>query len=496
MKERGSGILMPIFSLPGKYGIGSFGREAYEFVDFLRKSEQKYWQILPLGITSFRDSPYQSTSTFAGNPYFIDLDELIELGFLKKVDIEKYKLSKEESLIDYGLLYKNKMKILRKAYEIAKNNIMEDLDMFYDENKIWLREFSIFMGIKSQNKGVSWLEWEESYKKYNSTEVVKYEENNRNEIYFWVFTQYFFFKQWKNLKLYANKNGIKIIGDLPIYVSEDSVDLWANPQLFKVDKNFRPITVAGTPPDDFALKGQLWGNPIYDWKAMEEENYKWWLKRIEYSFKLYDTLRIDHFRGFQDYWEVDYGEDNAMDGKWVKGPGIKLFKKIKEKLGDLDIIAEDLGFITEDVRQLMEETGFPGMKVLQFAFDLKEESKEGSEHAIHNHSKNSVVYTGTHDSPTVVGWGKSVSSKELKYAKRYLNLCKGEDLNWAFIRGAWSSSSYLAIAPMQDFLGLDNRARINIPSIPDGNWTWRVKESSLTDELAFRIREITRIYKR
>lgn len=487
---------MPIFSLPGNYGIGSFGKEAYNFVDFLVKSEQKYWQILPLGITSFGDSPYQSISTFAGNPYFIDLDNLIDLGFLKKQDIKKYKLSRKENQIDYGLLYENKMKLLREAYESAKNILIKDLEKFYENQEFWLKEFSIFMAIKSYHNGVSWLNWDKDYKNFNNSKVIEFEEKNKYEIYFWVFTQYFFLKQWERLKLYANKNNIKIIGDLPIYVAEDSSDVWANPDLFKLDKDFHPIKVAGTPPDDFALKGQLWGNPIYNWKAMEDEDYKWWVKRIEFSFKLYDTLRIDHFRGFEAYWEVDSKAEDAIDGKWVKGPGIKLFKRIKEDLGELDIIAEDLGFITEEVKELIKETNFPGMKVLQFAFEINDDPNQDNDYAIHNHTKNSVVYTGTHDNPTVIGWSESISKKELEYTKKYLNLCKNEDLNWAFIRGAWSSTSYLAIAPLQDFLGLDNRARINTPSIPEGNWTWRVKKEILTNELAYKIREITRIYKR
>lgn len=492
MKKRGSGILMPVFSLPGEDGIGTFGKEAYEFIDFLVKSEQKYWQILPLGVTSFGDSPYQCISAFAGNPYFIDLNRLVKIGFLNENDLKEYKFFKKNDLVDYGFLYKNKMKILEKAYKRAKIIIKNDLDIFYDENKSWLREFSIFMALKANYGGLSWLEWEEAYKDVNSLEIKEFEKKNQDEIYFWVFIQYFFFKQWEKLKSYANKNGIRIIGDLPMYVSEDSSDLWANPSLFQLDHNYCPITVAGCPPDDFAPKGQLWGNPIYDWQTMEKEGYKWWIKRFEHSFKLYDTLRIDHFRGFEAYWEIELDSKDAVNGKWTKGPGIKLFRKVKEELGELDIIAEDLGFITENVKELIEETGFPGMKVLQFAF----KKDENSEHAIHNHEKNSVVYTGTHDSSTVIGWSKDISKEELEYVKKYLNLCQGEDLNWALIRGAWSSTSYLAIAPIQDFLGLDDNARINRPSIIGENWTWRLKENNLTDELANKIREITRRYKR
>ncbi|HBH12623.1 MAG TPA: 4-alpha-glucanotransferase, partial [Clostridiales bacterium] len=323
-------------------------------------------------------------------------------------------------------------------------------------------------------------------------EVKRFEAEQESEIFFWVFTQYYFFKQWKMLKQYANDYGISIIGDLPIYVSQDSSDVWANSKLFNLDDAKAPITVAGCPPDAFSSTGQLWGNPIYDWKIMEKNQYNWWIKRIKFSFEIYDSLRIDHFRGFESYWEVKYGAENAIHGQWVKGPGMKLFNRIKEVLGDLDIIAEDLGFLTEDVYQLIADSGFPGMKVLQFAFD----PREASDYLPHNYCQNSVVYTGTHDNETSVGWFDSIPKEDFLYAVRYMKLNYDEGLHWGLIRGAWSSVSNLAIAPMQDFLGLDNTARMNKPSTIGDNWTWRMDKAALTDELARRIVELTELYGR
>ncbi len=492
MVQRSSGILMHISSLPGEYGIGDFGKEAYNFVDFLIKAKVKNWQILPLGVTGFGDSPYQCFSAFAGNPYFIDLDELIELGYLDKEDVQRFELSKNPNLVDYGQIYKNKMELLRMAYEVAKEEIYDELKTFYIKNNSWLREFALFMAIKANRGNGLWLKWDSSFKNSKSDAVLDFEKRDEDEIYFRVFTQYFFFNQWLKLKEYANKNGVKIVGDLPIYVSEDSSDAWSNPSLFNLDATLQPITVAGCPPDSFSKTGQLWGNPIYDWDAMEEQGYKWWIQRIKHSFQLYDVLRIDHFRGFESYWEVKYGSQNAIYGKWVKGPGTKLFNKIKEELGELNIIAEDLGFLTDEVRELIKDTGFPGMKVLQFAFDSREES----DYLPHNYDKNCVVYTGTHDNHTAMGWFENVPKEDFNYAIKYLKLNYDEGLNWGFIRGAWSSTAYLAIAPIQDFLGLGDEARMNTPSTIGGNWTWRINKSDLTDELARRISELNRIYGR
>ncbi len=492
MKKRASGILLHISSLPGDYGIGDLGKEAYNFVDFLAKAKQTYWQVLPLGVTGFGDSPYQCFSAFAGNPYFIDLDDLIQSGYITESRVLEFELSREPNRVDYELLYKNKIQILRMAYEAAKTDIWGQLELFYNKNHHWLRDFSLFMSIKTKNNGISWLKWDEHYKDSNSDAVSDFECLNKDEIYFWVFTQYFFFNQWEKLKYYANKKGIYIIGDLSMYVSEDSSDVWANPHLFNLDDFYCPIAVAGVPPDICSCEGQLWGNPVYDWDVMEQQEYGWWIQRIKMSFELYDVLRIDHFRGFEAYCEIKHGARDATCGVWVKGPGIKLFNKIKEELGDLDIIAEDLGFITEEVEQLMAETGFPGMKVLQYAFDPEADGR----YLPHNYDKNCVVYTGTHDNSTVLGFIKEMPAKDFDFAKEYLRLNEEEGFNWGFIRGAWSSTAYLAIAPMQDFLGLDDSARMNKPSSVNGNWTWRMNKSDLTDELAKRIGKLAYIYRR
>lgn len=481
---------MHISSLPGKYGIGDFGEGAYRFVDFLAKSQQKNWQILPLGITSFGDSPYQSFSAFAGNPYFIDLDEMLVNNFIGQDDLKNYKLTRDERKVNYELLYKNKMKLLRIAYKKAKNQVDEDLKEFYKNNKAWLREFSLFMSIKSIHENKSWHDWKPEYRRFDSGEVKKFEMEKQEEIYFWIFTQYFFFKQWNKLKKYANENGIKIIGDLPIYVSEDSADLWSNPAYFKVDENLFPTYLAGVPPDAFTDTGQLWGNPIYDWTNMKENGYKWWIRRIEHSFRLFDRLRIDHFRGFESYWQVKFGSKNAIDGEWVKGPGLDLFNKIKEELGELDIIVEDLGYSTVEVIKMVEDSGFPNMKVLQFAFNPYEES----EHAPHGYDKNCVVYTGTHDNQTIMGWLESLPKDVFEYIFKYFKLDFDEGLNWGVISGAWASTANLAVTSMQDILGLDDQARMNKPGSMEGNWQWRMKEEDLTDEIGLRLKELTKLY--
>jgi 4-alpha-glucanotransferase len=492
IKQRSSGILMHISSLPSEYGIGDFGKEAYRFVDFLVKAKQRNWQILPLGITGYGDSPYQSFSAFAGNPYFIDLNEFLDRGFLDRQDLQDAYFGSDHHKVDYATLYINKMSILKKAFSNSYDYLREELQTFYREQEDWLREFALFMSIKAYYKNQSWSNWNEEHKQFDSEEVRRFEADNERDIFFWVFTQYYFLNQWMRLKQYANDKGIDIIGDLPIYVAEDSADVWANSELFNLDETKTPVTVAGCPPDAFSATGQLWGNPIYDWESMENNQYNWWIKRIKFSFKLYDSMRIDHFRGFESYWEIKNGAENAINGQWIKGPGMKLFNRIKEVLGDLDIIAEDLGFLTEEVYQLIKDSGFPGMKVLQFAFD----PREVSDYLPHNYSQNSVVYTGTHDNETSVGWFDSIPKEDFLYTVRYMKLNYDEGLHWGFIRGAWSSVSNLAVAPMQDFLGLDNSARMNKPSTIGDNWTWRMDKNALTDELAKKISDLTELYKR
>jgi len=483
---------MHISSLPSEYGIGDFGKEAYDFADFLEKAGQNNWQILPLGVTGFGDSPYQCFSAFAGNPYFIDLNEFIDLGYLTLDEIKKEDLGDDSLSVDYGKLYVGKYKLLRLAFDRAKKNLKSELEAFYLKNEEWLREFALFMALKDEFNGLSWLKWPDEFRKFNSKKVIEFEKNNREKIEFWIFTQYYFEKQWLKLKKYVNGKGIKIIGDLPIYVSEDSSDLWAHPSIFNLDENLVPKTVAGVPPDAFTSTGQLWGNPIYNWDEMERDGYRFWVRRIKHSFNLFDTLRIDHFRGFESYWEVPYGSVDAVNGKWVKGPGMKLFNKIKEELGDLDIIAEDLGYQTDEVIKLIEDTGFPGMKILQFAFDPKGDS----ENLPHNLIRNATFYTGTHDNKTVKDWFDTAPEEEKDFAIKYLKLDEKEGYNWGLIRGVWASTAYLAVCQMQDFLNLGEEARMNTPATLGDNWKWRIDKSMLTDELAESIRELTKTYRR
>ena len=490
--ERSSGILMHISSLPGKYGIGTFGKEAYNFVDFLNKAGQTNWQILPLGQTSYGDSPYQSFSAFAGNPYFIDFELLEEDGLVKKSDYENLDFGSNETEIDYGKLFVNRYKVLRKAYENSNNKYTKEILEFKKENKFWLEDYSLYMAVKNHFGLVSWQEWDEDIRFREEKALNHYKEILKDEIEYWTFIQFLFFKQWKALKAYANSKEVKIIGDIPIYVAEDSADVWSNPKFFNLDENMKPITVAGCPPDPFAVTGQLWGNPIYNWDYIHETGYAWWIDRMRESFKMYDVVRIDHFRGFESYYEIPYGDKTAEFGTWVKGPDIHLFNAIKEALGDVNIIAEDLGNVTDEVIALREATNFPGMRILQFAF-----GDGDSIDLPHNHVENCVVYTGTHDNDTIMGWyNESSSKKEREKAKKYLNLTYEEGIAKGMIRGIWSSKAYLAIAQMQDFLALGNEARINVPSVLGGNWIWRLRKEDLTEKLAKEIYEMTKLYGR
>jgi len=492
--NRGSGIIMHIASLPGKYGIGTFGKEAYEFCDFLKKSGQRYWQILPLGPTGFGDSPYQSFSAFAGNPYFIDFDLLNKDGLLEIEDYDSINFGESVTDINYGLIFKEKMKVLRKAYENSKLKNIKNLKLFEEEEFYWLEDYALYMAIKSHFSLKSWQTWDEDIRLRKSEAIEKYKKLLSDEISYWKFLQYEFYKQWKALKLYVNNLDIKIIGDMPIYVAEDSSDIWGNTEAFLLHKKtLKPLSVSGCPPDIFAETGQLWGNPIYDWNYMEKTDYKWWVDRIRQSLNLYDVIRIDHFKGFESYWSIPYGNTTAENGEWVKGPGIKVFKAIKDELGEVNIIAEDLGTLTEKTIKLRNDTGFPGMKILTFAFD----TDSTNPFLPHNYEKNFVVYTGTHDNDTIKGWMETTAPKDqVKKSIEYLQLNKEEGYNWGFIRGAWSSIADVSIALMQDFLNLGNEARINLPSTVGNNWRWRLKEGVFTDTLAEKIYKLTKIYGR
>lgn len=490
--KRSSGILMHISSLPGKYGIGTFGKEAYEFVDFLKKSGQSYWQILPLGQTSYGDSPYQCFSAFAGNPYFVDFDILEKEGFLSKEEYENEDFGGNDKSIEYGTLFVSRMKVLRRAYENSKGKLVTEIENFKKEQELWLEDYSLYMAIKNDHNLESWQNWEESIKLREENALNEYKVKLKDEIEFWTFVQYMFFKQWSALKKYANDNGIKIIGDIPIYVSEDSADIWSNPKYFKVDEKMIPTKVAGCPPDAFAVTGQLWGNPIYDWNELEKDGFSWWIDRVRESLKIYDVVRIDHFRGFESYWEIPYGDETAINGKWVKGPGIKLFEAIENALGKVDIIAEDLGFLTDEVKEFLKATGFPGMKILQFAF-----GDDDSSYIPYNYPRNCIAYTGTHDNNTFRGWFETMTTEEeRKNCVKYLGLNEEEGYGWGFIRGVWESVANLSIATMQDFLDLGNEARMNEPSTLGKNWKWRATKDQLSDELADKIYDLTKTFGR
>lgn len=491
---RASGILLPVASLPSKYGIGCFSKEAYEFVDGLSKAHQSYWQILPLGPTSFGDSPYQSFSTFAGNPYFIDLETLIEEGLLTEEECEECDFGDDDRVIDYGKIYESRFGLLWSAFERTDLEKDAAFHTFVKENESWLKDYALFMAIKDSNEGVSWTEWDEDIRLRKPEAMKLYENELQDDIQFYMFLQFLFVKQWKKLKKYANDKGIKIIGDIPIYVAFDSADCWSDTKLFQFSSNNEPTAVAGCPPDAFAAAGQLWGNPLYDWEYHKSTGYAWWIQRVAYSFQLYDVVRIDHFRGFDEYYSIPYGDRTAENGHWEKGPGIDLFHALSETLGKLDIIAEDLGYLTDTVLKLVQDTGYPGMKVMQFAFDSREESN----YLPHTYHKNTVVYTGTHDNDTIQGWYDSISESDKDYAKLYLNNpdTPRKDIHWDYIRATLASVSDTAIIPLQDYLGLGSEARINVPSTLGTNWKWRMKSEDITEELLERIKSLTIIYER
>lgn len=492
MFERSSGILMHITSLPSSYGIGTLGKEAYRFVDFLVEAGQKYWQVLPLGPTGYGDSPYQSFSAFAGNPYLIDLDLLCKEGLLEVNDYKNVDFGINPEEVDFEKIAENKMPILKIAFKNLKDKYKDELKKFREENNQWIEDYALYMALKVKNNLKSWQMWDKDIKLRKKEALNKARKELKDDIDYNIFLQFMFYKQWNNLKKYANKNGIKIIGDIPIYVAEDSADAWANSELFLLDKDKRPIVVSGCPPDGFSKTGQRWGNPIYNWKYLQETNYSWWIKRIKANSKLYDVIRIDHFRGFESYWQVPYEEETAINGQWVKGPAMKLFNVIKKELGDVDIIAEDLGYLTDEVRKFREDSGYPGMKVLEFAFDAREES----DYLPHNYDKDCVVYTGTHDNDTVNGWFENANKSDVDFAIKYLKLTKEEGYNWGFIRGALSSVASLAIAQLQDYLALGTEARMNIPSTLGGNWKWRAKKQHINEDLSKKICEITKLYGR
>ncbi len=493
---RKSGILLPISSIPSRFGIGTFSTQAYAFVDFLVRAGQKLWQILPLGPTGYGDSPYQSFSTFAGNPYYIDLDTLIRDGLLKEEECLAVDYGGSEHYVDYEKIYHCRLALLKKAYLRAGKRGLEaswEYRRFLEENAYWLEDYCLYTAVKGHFGGVCWVEWDEGIRLRRPEAMNHYRRLLAGEVGFYRFLQYEFFTQWQALKAYANGKGIQIVGDIPIYVAFDSADAWGGPELFWLDEKHLPKSVAGCPPDAFSATGQLWGNPLYDWDYHRRTGFQWWMNRITHCYRLYDVLRIDHFRGFDEYWAVPYGDATAQGGHWRKGPGIEFFHTMKARLGDRPVIAEDLGFLTPSVKELLRQSGYPGMKVLQFAFD----SDEYNDYLPHNYERNCVVYTGTHDNDTTLGWLEEKVPHRHEAVYSYLGMetdCK--EPQYQLIRAALSSAADTAIIPMQDYLGLGREARINTPSTLGDNWKWRMDRDAATQELAERIYRLTKMYRR
>ena len=488
---RCSGILMHISSLPGPYGVGTMGKNAFRFVDFLEDAGQSVWQILPLTPTGYGASPYQSCSTFAGNHYLIDLEALVEEKLLKKEELSSIRWSWSETKADFGLLYNNRLNVLRKAYD--RFAAQEELDAFCAENAGWLPDFALFMALKDRFGGKPWYQWDKALKFRDSKAIETARQELKEEIRFFCFVQYLFYKQWNALRAYAHGKGIRIIGDVPIYVPYDSVEVWKDTQLFQLDEKLDPVSVAGCPPDAFSADGQLWGNPLYRWDVMAEDGFAWWIRRLAAAGELYDIVRMDHFRGLEAYWSIPYGDATAKGGKWIKGPGMDFVNAVKKGLPELNMIAEDLGFLTQEVLDLRDASGYPGMKVLEFAFD----SREPSDYLPHTYVSNTVCYTGTHDNMTMRQWFETATDEAVEYATEYMNLTEKEGLVWGVIRTAYASVSDLCVIQMQDLLNLGAQARMNFPgTLSDANWTWRADDAFMSEDLAKKILNMTKLYGR
>ena len=488
---RASGILMHITSLPSAYGVGTMGKEAYRFIDFLEKSGQHYWQILPVTPTGFGDSPYQSCSAYAGNPYLIDLDLLVEEGLLRKSELTKIRWSDTAERVSFGTLYQHRLEVLRLAYGRFRDS--EALERFCRENHQWIFDFAMYMALKDQNGGKPWYQWEEKLKIRDDAALTEVWYTLKAQIEFHCFVQYLFDRQWNALKAYAHEKGIQIIGDVPIYVPLDSAEVWSDPQLFQLDEKLDPVVVAGCPPDGFNADGQLWGNPLYRWEAHKAEDFRWWVRRMGAAGNRYDIVRLDHFRGFESYWAIPYGDDTARNGHWMPGPGMDFVEAMQQQLPDTAMIAEDLGFLTKEVKDLLKASGYPGMKILTFAFD----SREPSDYLPHTYTPHSVCYTGTHDNMTTRQWFDTAPKAAVKYARQYMHISPDEGDVWGTIRTAMASVSDLCIIPMQDYLELGSDARMNSPGVlSSANWTWRATKGYLSAALSKRIYRLTGLYGR
>lgn len=491
--ERSSGILLPISALPSPYGIGSMGKAAYDFIDFLGKAEQKWWQILPVGPTGYGDSPYQSFSAFAGNPYFVDLEILCKEGLLEQAEIDAVDWGSDPAKVEYQKIYEGRFDLLEKAKQRGWKRDVEEIERFTEENKGWLPDYALYMALKRHFGMKAWTEWaDEDIRLRKEDTLTKYRQELADDMELFIYIQYLFFQQWNALRSYAKEKGIGIVGDMPIYVAMDSADVWSEPKFFQLDEKNIPYEVSGVPPDAFSAEGQLWGNPLYDWDTMKADGYGWWIRRVDGAAKLYDVLRIDHFRGLESYWAVPYGDTNAKNGHWVKGPGMDLISVLKNWFPYVSFIAEDLGFLTPEVQQLLQDSEFPGMKVLEFAFD----SREPSDYLPHTYPSHCVCYVGTHDNEPVMAWKDAAAPEDIAMAIQYLGLNEEEGFHWGILRGGMSSVAELFVAQMQDFLGLGAEARMNTPSILGGNWQWRLTEDQITEELTVKIAEMTRLYGR
>ena len=480
-------------SLPSPYGIGTMGKSAYQFVDFLKAAGQKYWQLLPLGPTSYGDSPYSAFSTFAGSPYYIDLDLLIKDKLLRKSEVATIDWGDDPERVDYGKIYEHRFDVLRKAFLRGRERYAGEFADFRRENASWLENYALYMAVKKHFGMVSWIDWPDADIRLHQPEAVAaYGEKLREDVDFYAFLQYLFFSQWEALRDYAHEQGVEFIGDLPIYVALDSADVWSEPKFFQLGRDNVPTEVAGVPPDAFTEDGQLWGNPLYDWDAMKADGFGWWIRRVDGARKLFDVIRIDHFRGFESYWAVPYGDTTARRGRWKPGPGMELVGVLKNWFSGLKFIAEDLGYTTPEVEKLLADSGFPGMKVLEFGFDADGDAA----YMPHNCCENSVCYIGTHDNETVKGWVKSSPKKHIRFAERYMRITEEEGWCWGMIRTGMSTASRLFVAQMQDVLELPASARMNRPGTLGGNWQWRMLPGAADKELAKKLREYTHLYRR
>ncbi|MBO4854456.1 MAG: 4-alpha-glucanotransferase [Oscillospiraceae bacterium] len=490
---RSSGILLPMSALPSPHGIGTMGHAAYEFVDFLRRAHQTYWQLLPLGPTGYGDSPYSSFSSFAGNPYYIDLDLLAEEGLLLGEEVETPDWGDHPGWVDYGKIYNSRFAVLRLAYRRADGYCVDERAAFHAENADWLTDYTLYMAVKSHFDLAAWVDWpDEGIRLHRPEAVAIYSKMLRDEIGFYEFLQFLFFRQWENLRRYAHENGIQLIGDIPIYVALDSADVWSAPGFFQLDEKNLPVEVAGVPPDALNDEGQLWGNPLYDWERMRRDGYGWWIRRVGGAQKLYDVVRIDHFRGFESYWAVPSGDNTAQNGRWRPGPGMELVGLLTSWFPQLRFIAENLGYLTPEVAQLLSDSGLPGMKILEFGFDPHSES----DYAPHNCVYHSICYVGTHDNETVTGWLEGAGKGCAAYAADYMHITPDEGWCWGMIRTGMSTASRLFIVQMQDVLEAPPWTRMNEPGIADGNWRWRLQPGEITPALTEKLREYTVRYRR